>query len=81
MKWGNTYPSRLTKAPTKQNKCTGVFTAYFLAIVDKVVHLTLSFKLLDILNVDNIFKLKISLLGHKLSQNVGNASEVLQRYT
>ena len=34
------------------------------------------FKLLDMLNIDNIFKLKISLLAHTISQNVVNIPEV-----
>ena len=38
------------------------------------------FKFLDILNIDNIFKLKISLLAHKISQNVNNIPEVFWNY-
>ena len=38
------------------------------------------FKLLDILNIDNIFRLKISLLAHKISQNQANIPEVFQKY-
>ena len=38
------------------------------------------FKLLDILNIDNIFRLKISLLAHKISQNEANIREVFQKY-
>ena len=38
------------------------------------------FKLLDILNIDSTFKLKISLLAHKISQNEANISEVSQNY-
>ena len=37
-------------------------------------------KLLDILNIDSIFKLKISLLAHKISQNEANIPEVFQNY-
>ena len=37
-------------------------------------------KLLDILDIDNIFKLKISLLAHKISQNEANFPEVSQNY-
>ena len=36
------------------------------------------FKLLDILNIDSTFKLKISLLAHKISQNEANIPEVFQ---
>ena len=38
------------------------------------------FKLLDILNIDNIFKLKISLPAHKISQTVANIPDVFQNY-
>ena len=38
------------------------------------------FKLLDIRNIDNFFNLKISLLAHKISQNVANIPEVFQSY-
>ena len=40
MSWGNTYPSRLTKVQTKQNKC---IRCIFLAIIEKVVHPTSNF--------------------------------------
>ena len=72
MSWGNTYPSRLTKVHTKQNKC---IHCVFLAIIEKAVHLY--FKILDILNIVNIFRLKISLVGRK---NEANAPEVFQKY-
>ena len=38
------------------------------------------FKLLDILNINSIFKLKFSLLAHKILQNVANIPEVFQNY-
>ena len=38
------------------------------------------FKLLVILNIDNIFKLKISLPAHKISQTVANIPEVFENY-
>ena len=37
-------------------------------------------KLLDILNIDSTFKLKISLLAHKISQNEASIPEVSQNY-
>ena len=37
-------------------------------------------KFLDISNVDNIFKFKISFLAHKFSQNEAHSSEVFQNY-
>ena len=50
----------------------------FLAIIEKAVHLY--FKLLDVLNIFNIFRLKISLLAHKISQNEATVPEVFQKY-
>ena len=40
----------------------------------------LYFKLLDILNIVNIFRLKISLLAQKISQNEANVPGVFQKY-
>ena len=71
MSWGNTYPSRLTKVQTKQN-C--IFFSH------NSESSAPYFKPLDILNIDNIFKLEISLLAHKISQNVVNIPEVFQNY-
>ena len=42
------------------------------------IYLTKSINILNILN--SIFKLKISLQAHKISQNVANIPEVLQNY-
>ena len=56
------------------------YAAYFLAIIEKVASAPY-LKLLDILNIDSIFKLKISLLAHKISQNEANIPEVFQNYT
>ena len=75
MSWGNTYPSRLTKVQTKQNKC--ICCIFFSHNRESSAPY---FKLLGILNINNIFKLKISLLAHKISQNVVNIPEVFQNY-
>ena len=75
MSWGNTYPSRLTKVQTKQNKC--IRCIFFSHNRESSAPY---FKLLDILNIDNIFRLKISLLAHKISQNEANIPEVFQKY-
>ena len=58
MSWGNTYSSRLTKVQTKQNKC--IRCIFFSHNRESSAPY---FKLLDILNIDNIFRLKISLLS------------------
>ena len=75
MRWGNTYPSRLTKVQTKQNKC--IRCIFFSHNRESSAPYL---KLLDILNIDSIFKLKISLLAHKISQNEANIPEVFQNY-
>ena len=63
MSWGNTYPTRLTKVQTKQNKCIRcIFFSY------NRESSAPCFKLLDILNTNSIFELKISLLAHKIAQ-------------
>ena len=61
----------------KQN-LINVYASYFLAITKKVVHPTPNFQ--SILNIDIIFKIKISLLAHKISQNEANIPEVFQNY-
>ena len=75
MIWGNTYPSRLTKVQTKQNKC--IHCIFFGHNRESSAPYL---KLLDILNIDSIFKLKISLLAHKISQNEANIPEMFQNY-
>ena len=65
MSWGNTYPSRLTKVQIKQNKC--IRCIFFSHNRESSAPYL---KLLDILNTDSIFKLKISLLAHKISQRI-----------
>ena len=75
MSWGNTYPSRLTKVQTKQNKC--IRCIFFSHNRESSAPYL---KLLDILNIDSIFKLKISLLAHKMSQNEASIAKVFQNY-
>ena len=77
MSWGNTYPSRLTKVQTKQNKCIRCISFSHTFYRESSAP---CIKLLDILDIDNIFKLKISLLAHKVSQNEANFPEVSQNY-
>ena len=75
MSWGNTSPTRLSKVQTKQNKC--IRCIFFSHNRESSAPYL---KLLDILNIDSIFKLKISLLAHKISQNEANIPEVFQNY-
>ena len=73
---GETYPRRLTKVQTKQNK-----KLYRLHIFSHNTENSAPyFILIDIINIDKILKLKISLLAHKISQNVANIPEVFQNY-
>ena len=74
MSWGNTYPSRLTKVQTKQNKC--IHCIFFGHNRES----SAPYLKLDILNIDSIFKLKISLLAHKISQSDADIPEVFQNY-
>ena len=74
MIWGNTYPSRLTKVQTKQNKC--IHCIFFGHNRES----SAPYLKLDILNIDSIFKLKISLLANKISQSEANIPEVFQNY-
>ena len=75
MSWGNTCPGRLTKVQTKQNKCIR-----YIFFSHNRESSASYFKLLDILNMDNIFRRKISLLAHKISQNEASIPEVFQKY-
>ena len=73
MSWGNTYPSRLTKVQTKQNNC--IRCIFFSHNRESSAP---CLKLLDILNIEYIFKPKISLLAHKISKREANIPEVYQ---
>ena len=77
MSWGNTYPSRLTKVQTKQNKCIRCLffshkressAPYFklLGILKLEIYCDDHSSLSGILNIDKLFELKISLLAHKM---------------
>ena len=67
MSWGNTYPGRLTKVQTKQNKCICC-----IIFSHNRENSAPYFKLLDILNTDNIFKLKFFFTS---SQNITKCSQ------
>ena len=60
-----------TQVQTKQNKC--IRYIFFSRNRESSAPYL---KLLDILNIDSIFKLKISSLAHKISQNEANIPEV-----
>lgn len=57
MSWGNTYPTKLTKIQTKQNKCI------FANSKEKAIRY---FKLLEILQLYNIIKLKVAILTYEI---------------
>ena len=62
--WGNTYKSRLNKLISKQSNCIrNIFFAHSRESHDPY------YKLLDFLKLDNIFKLKIATVTHKIHNN------------
>lgn len=62
--WGSAYKTRLNKIRTKQNKCIrSIFFAH------SRENATPYYNLLDILKLDNIFKLKVALFAHKIINN------------
>ena len=65
MSWGNTYTTHLSKIRTAQNKCVrNIFFAH------KREDASTYFNLLGILNVDNVFKLKIAIFTYKILNNL-----------
>ena len=72
-------PERRESFTSRSAEVINVYPSYFLAITEQVSAPYL--KLLDTLNIDiSIFKLQISLLAHKISQNEANIPEVFQNY-
>ena len=62
--WGSACKTRLNKIRTKQNKCIrSIFFAH------SRENATPYYNLLDILKLDNIFKLKVALFAHKIINN------------
>ena len=61
MSWGNTYPTKLTKIQTKQNKC--IRNIFFANSKEKAIPY---FKLLEIIQLYNIKQLKVAILTYKI---------------
>ena len=62
--WGSACKTRLNKIRTKQNKCIrSIFFAH------SRENATPYYNLLDTLKLDNIFKLKVALFAHKITNN------------
>lgn len=73
MSWGNTYKTNLTKIYAKQNKCVrSIFFANHMESSNKY------FKILDILQFDNIVSLKIATFTNKLLNEPSNMPLVFQ---
>ena len=72
MSWGNTYKTRSTKIKSKQNNCVRC-----VLFAHKRESSLPYFNLLEILNFDNIYKYKVSLLAHKLTNNSLDTPEAL----
>ena len=64
MSWGNTYSTTLKQLNTKQNNC--IRSMFFVNNRESALPY---YQLLDILKLENIVKLKTSILTHKLFTN------------
>ena len=64
MSWGNTYSTTLKQLNTKQNNC--IRSTFFINNRESALPY---YQLLDILKLENIVKLKTSILTHKLFTN------------
>ena len=65
MSWGNTYTTHLSKIRIAQNKCVrNIFFAH------KREDASTYLNLLGMLNVDNVFKLKIAIFTYKILNNL-----------
>ena len=71
--WGSACKTRLNKIRTKQNKCIRsfafIFVHFFFFFAHSRENATPYYNLLDILKLDNIFKLKVALFAHKIINN------------
>ena len=65
MSWGSAYTTNLTKIRTKENKC--IRSIFFANHMESAI--TTYYKLLGILNFDNIVKFKIATFAKKLSSD------------
>ena len=72
--WGSTCKTRLQKIKTKQNKC--VRSIFFAHSRDNA---TPYYNLLEILKLENIYKLKIALFTHKITSGQANFPAIFSR--
>ena len=72
MSWGSTYKTRLTKVCTKQNKCIrSIFFAHGRESAGPY------YNLLEILKLENVYRLKMSLFILKIKNNKSNIPAVI----
>ena len=71
--WGNACKTRLHKIKTKQNKC--VRSMFFAYSRDNAIPY---FNLLEILTLENIYKFKVALFTHKITNNVTNVPMIFK---
>ena len=75
MSWGSAYTTNLTKIRTKQNKC--IRSIFFANHMESA---TTYYKLLGILNFDNIVKFKIATFAKKLSSDSSKFPYIFHDY-
>jgi len=71
--WGSTCKTRLHKIETKQNKF--VRSMFFAYSGDNAIPY---FNLLEILTLENIYKFKVALFTHKITNNVTNIPMIFE---
>ena len=65
MSWGATYKTKLMRIQTKQNQCVrGIFFSY------KRERVKIYYSLLEILELNKIYKAKIALFAHKIQNDI-----------
>ena len=75
LSWGNTYKSKLTKIYTKQNKA--IRTIFFAKSRENA---DIYYNILDILNLENVFKLKSACLIYRICNSPSDLPEAFSNY-
>ena len=70
---GSVCKTRLREIKTKQNKCVG--SLFFAYSRDNAMPY---FNLLEILTIENIYKFKVALFTHKITNNATNVPTILK---
>jgi len=75
LSWGNASKTKIKKLSTKQNKC--IRAILFAHPRESAIPFL---NLLDILTIDNLFKLKIALFGHRITFNKQLVHSIFHNY-